>query len=121
MKLQLNPDRAQKRRKPQEIQSLQQPFNSEEFNFSKVKPEEILLQLKPLHFKKQTISAETLNGKTNNEIDDDEEENLLIINVSPLEFGHVLLTPFRSKCNPQKVSLDGLRLAIELALLTQSR
>jgi hypothetical protein len=110
--LQLNPDRAQKRRKPQEIASVNQPFSPDEFNFNKVKQEEVLLQLLP-----------KLKGS---EVSSNSEvhfigEHLLLINVSPLEFGHVLLTPFRNKCRPQTVSPDGLKLAIELVLLSHSR
>ena len=104
---QLNPDRAQKRRKPQEIASLKQPFNPDEFNFNKVKPEEIILQLRPWYCNQRDATAGN-------------DEHLLIINVSPLEYGHVLLTPFRNKNNPQKVSFGGLRLAVELALLSRS-
>ncbi|KAL5008850.1 hypothetical protein ScPMuIL_014431 [Solemya velum] len=42
---QLNVPRSQERRKPDEINSLQQPFQANKFNFTKIKPEEILFEL----------------------------------------------------------------------------
>lgn len=43
---QLNVNRAALRRKPVDITSINQPFNSEQFNFTKLKEGEILFQLK---------------------------------------------------------------------------
>lgn len=40
--------------------------------------------------------------------------------MSPLEYCHVLLTPFRNQCRPQKLTPEGLRLALELILLSNS-
>jgi len=48
------------------------------------------------------------------------KEHFLIINVSPLGAGHVLLTPFVRHNQPQIITLDGLRLALDLILLSRS-
>lgn len=42
---QLNTDRNVKRRIPQSISSLTQPFDREKFNFTKIPPEEILFDI----------------------------------------------------------------------------
>ncbi|RVE41181.1 hypothetical protein evm_014169 [Chilo suppressalis] len=44
--LQLNPDRCSKRRTPEKIESVCQPFNKNKFNFTKVSPEEIITSLR---------------------------------------------------------------------------
>lgn len=53
--------------------------------------------------------------------DTEDVEHLVLINVSPLEYCHVLLTPFRNRSRPQRLSREGLRLTLELCLLTTSR
>ncbi|ODM87911.1 GDP-D-glucose phosphorylase 1, partial [Orchesella cincta] len=98
---QLNPDRAEKRRKPQEIECVNQPFSPGQFNFNKIDSKEVLFRLQPWY-----------SG--------DSSEHLLLINVSPLEYGHVLLTPSRNKNYPQKLTSSGLRLSLELVLLNNS-
>lgn len=50
----------------------------------------------------------------------DSNENLVLINVSPMEYGHVLLTPFRNQNRPQRITREGLRLAMDLVLLSDS-
>lgn len=96
----LNPDRGSKRRPPEQIATLTQPFDPTRFHFNLVAPQEVLLQLRPWW-------------------DDQAHDHSLLINVSPLETGHVLLTPHRSQNRAQALSRDGLRLALELALLSR--
>ncbi|CAL8139082.1 unnamed protein product [Orchesella dallaii] len=103
---QLNPDRAEKRRKPQEIQSVNQPFCADHFNFNKIDSKEILARLQPWYSSPPSK--------------EDPSEHLLLINVSPLEYCHILLTPHRHKNQPQNLTTSGLRLALELILLNPS-
>jgi len=96
--LQLNSKRAEQRRKPQNIQAVNVSFNPNEFNFNNVQDKEILIKLK------WPQSSQS-------------DENLIIINVSPLEFGNSLLVPYRKDCVPQKITLEGLDLVIKTMLL----
>ncbi|XP_035224726.1 GDP-D-glucose phosphorylase 1-like isoform X4 [Stegodyphus dumicola] len=86
---QLNIKRAVERRKPQFVSDVIMPFDAEIFNFTKVKKNEILFQLNPLHRKKDQTS--------------NDEKSVLIINVSPLEYCHSLLVPGIENCYPQPV------------------
>ena len=56
--MQLNVKRATERRKPQEITIVKQTFDSKQFNFTKIKPEEVLFELE----KEDTDSV--CNGET---------------------------------------------------------
>lgn len=96
---QLNLKRATQRRKPQLIQSPNQPFDASVFNFTKVKPEEVLF----------LVCA-----------DDSKPEHFVIINVSPLEYCSSLLVPCLNKQLPQKLEATGLRIAVEMLLLSSS-
>ncbi|KFM76272.1 hypothetical protein X975_20518, partial [Stegodyphus mimosarum] len=101
---QLNIKRAVERRKPQFVSDVIMPFDAEIFNFTKVKKKEILFQLNPLDRK----NDQTLNN----------EKSVLIINVSPLEYCHSLLVPGIENCYPQVLTLNGLRLAIEMMMIS---
>jgi GDP-D-glucose phosphorylase len=133
---QLNPDRAEKRREPQIIESLHQPFNELEFNFRKVKPQEILLQLKPWWSSPEEACgrnkadcivpnpSESIKGplpSSHDELLSDESDHKVLINASPFEYGNVLLVPFIHSNHPQLITRQGLRLALELLLLSRSR
>ncbi|KAJ4444734.1 hypothetical protein ANN_06531 [Periplaneta americana] len=67
----------------------------------KVKEEEYLFEIK-------NTSAVNSSG------------HFLIINVSPLEYGHSLLVPSLHSCLPQIVTLESLQLLIEVLLLSNS-
>ena len=54
---QLNLLRAQARRKPQDIQSISQPFNPDEFNFTWIGKKEVIFNLK--HVKNETDNPPT--------------------------------------------------------------
>ena len=110
---QLNPDRATKRRKPQEMSSLNQPFSPTEFNFNKTKPDEILMTLKPVQ-----KSASPSNGVCHDH--DHDGEHIILINVSPLEYGHILLVPSLTSNQPQRITFSGLKLAVEMLMLSRS-
>jgi len=110
---QLNLKRAEQRRAPQDIRSVAQPFNADNFNFTKIKNEEILFTMSPTWKFKESV-----NG-------DSEEKNggrhLLIINVSPLEYCNSLLVPLVDSQLPQIATEAGIRLALESVLLSSSR
>lgn len=82
---------------PESITSMSQPFNSTGFNFTKLTQQEILFDIG--------------NGDAN---------DIIAINVSPLEQGHCLLLTDRFKCLPQIMTEYSLRKAIELCLLSNS-
>ena len=46
---------------------------------------------------------------------------MLVINVSPLEFGHVLLVPNTSASLPQRLDVNAVRLSLDLILLSSHR
>uniref|UniRef100_UPI00398F2AF2 GDP-D-glucose phosphorylase 1 n=1 Tax=Pristiophorus japonicus TaxID=55135 RepID=UPI00398F2AF2 len=93
---QLNPQRATERRRPQPILGLRQPFDPRGFHFGRIGAREILFALRP--------------GQ--------EEEALLVINVSPLEFGHVLLLPEPARGLPQVLSRASVLRGLELMFLS---
>ncbi|KAM8972825.1 GDP-D-glucose phosphorylase 1 [Pelodytes ibericus] len=134
---QLNIKRGVERRKPQDIQSIQERFNPSQFNFNKINPKEILYQMtrssvgiahtddgkcteqssvlpKSLDFKPGTTVQKTQTGGLayiNNNI-------LVVINVSPLEFGHVLFIPDPSLCLTQLLTCDLMLFGLESILLS---
>lgn len=76
---------------------MSQPFSSTDFNFTKLKQPEILFDIG--------------NGDGN---------DIVAINISPLEQCHSLLITERSKCLPQIMTKYSLRKAVELYLLSNS-
>ncbi|XP_078055934.1 GDP-D-glucose phosphorylase 1 [Mustelus asterias] len=95
---QLNPQRATERRRPQEIRSLRQPFEPAGFNFTRIPAREVLFRLRR-------------EGEA-------EASALLVINVSPLEWGHVLLLPEPARGLPQLLTRESLLRALELLFLS---
>ncbi|XP_072753958.1 GDP-D-glucose phosphorylase 1 isoform X2 [Anoplolepis gracilipes] len=93
----LNPERAQSRRTPESITSMQQSFNSIGFNFTKLTQQEILFDIG--------------NSNTN---------DVIAINDSPLEQSHCLVLTERLKCLPQIMTEYSLYKVIELCLLSNS-
>ncbi|XP_036590616.1 GDP-D-glucose phosphorylase 1 [Trichosurus vulpecula] len=100
---QLNVERGVQRRCPQNVQSVRQAFDPQQFNFNKIHPREILFRLcrgpgfpKAFQF---------------NEI-------LVIINVSPLEWGHVLFVPEPTQGLPQILMQDPLQFGVEAVMLS---
>ncbi|XP_071790467.1 GDP-D-glucose phosphorylase 1-like isoform X2 [Asterias amurensis] len=110
--VQLNIKRAVERRPAQNIVHVNQPFNPDLFNFTKVKTNEILLELQPQR-----------NGNDSTVINDTQRSNhnAIIINVSPLEQYHVLIVPRRFECLPQSLSEDAIHLALDTLLLSSQR
>ncbi len=98
------------------MSSLSQPFNSTEFNFNKAKAEEMLMTLRPVNASANFNQDTTSNGNTTSS----ETQHVILINVSPLEYGHVLLVPNFTKNQPQIITLDGLRISLEMLMLSRS-
>ncbi|XP_056138398.1 GDP-D-glucose phosphorylase 1 [Lampris incognitus] len=107
---QLNIQRGLQRRKPQEILSIRQQFNATQFNFNKINPREVIFEMakRPGHC---AASAE-------NERSCEPCRMLVLVNVSPLEFGHCLFVPEPSRCLPQILTRFAIRTGIESVLLS---
>ncbi|KAL4624296.1 GDP-D-glucose phosphorylase 1 [Arapaima gigas] len=93
---QLNVLRGTERRKPQDISSIRQQFDMKQFNFTKIHPDEIVLEM-----------SRDCAGRM-----------LVVINVSPLEFAHCLLIPEPALCLPQILIPPALQTGIEAVFLS---
>lgn len=102
---QLNVERATEKRKPQEILNIQQEFNAKQFNFNKVNPEEIIFEM-------------TKENGGNGKGQDQPGKMVVLINVSPLGFGHCLFVPDPSLCYPQVLTKFAIQTGIESVLLS---
>ncbi|KAK3866074.1 hypothetical protein Pcinc_028365 [Petrolisthes cinctipes] len=111
--IQMNSNRNVLRRTPQAIVDVQQPFDPNKFNFTKVKKEEHLLQL----LYKPDLTKKIEHG---------EERRLetgvgsVLINNAPICSSHSLLMPSLSQCLSQVMTGDGLSLALHVLLLSCS-
>ncbi|XP_034032711.1 GDP-D-glucose phosphorylase 1-like [Thalassophryne amazonica] len=109
---QLNVKRAQEKRKPQEILSVQQEFNDKLFNFNKINPEEIIFEaMKDAGWGPGALE----NGKLQQPC-----RMSVMVNVSPLEFGHCLLVPDLEHCLPQVLTAFAIQVGIESVLLSSN-
>ncbi|XP_047651061.1 GDP-D-glucose phosphorylase 1 [Phacochoerus africanus] len=99
---QLNVERGVQRRRPQNIRSVRQAFDPEQFNFNHIRPGEVLFRLHPA----------PIPGALQ------QEDILVVINVSPLEWGHVLLVPEPARGLPQRLLPGALRAGVEAVLLS---
>ncbi|NXE95783.1 GDPP1 phosphorylase, partial [Menura novaehollandiae] len=98
---QLNEQRSAERRPPQPVRSLRDPFDPGAFNFTRLRPTELLFRLR------RTGGP----GPPPDPL-------LVAINASPLERGHVLLLPEPARRLPQALTAPALRGALEAALLS---
>lgn len=101
---QLNVERGVQRRRPQNIRSVRQAFDPQEFNFNKIRPGEILFRL-------CRRDPDPPGGPQDVDV-------LMMINVSPLERGHVLLVPEPARGLPQRLLPCALRAGLEAVLLS---
>lgn len=76
---------------------MKQPFNNKQFNFTKIKSEEQIMNLGSI-----------------------DKDDIIAINVSPIEYCHSLLLPQRNKQLPQVITKYSLFKAIELFSLSSS-
>lgn len=107
---QLNEGRHLKKRPTEfRVDRVLQPFDAAKFNFTKVGQEEVLFQFEngggdDSYFLK---SAPTTVA--------DRAPNVVAINVSPIEYGHVLLIPRVLDRLPQRIDQESLLLALHMA------
>ncbi|XP_051134889.1 GDP-L-galactose phosphorylase 1 [Andrographis paniculata] len=106
---QLNEGRHLKKRPTEfRVDEVLQPFDESKFNFTKVGQEEVLFQFgandvaKTHFFPNALIKAET-------------SPNMVAINVSPIEYGHVLLIPRILEHLPQRIDRESFLLALHMA------
>ncbi|XP_064603164.1 GDP-D-glucose phosphorylase 1-like isoform X2 [Liolophura sinensis] len=120
--VELNEKRAKERRRPQPVKSVQEPFNPNVFNFNKIKPEEILFSIHK-HESQSDVNACSLgkDDKVDGKVTEKGERSLVVINVSPLGYGHVLLVPNVEACLPQVLTESAIKLALEAMLLSAHR
>ncbi|XP_014209959.1 GDP-D-glucose phosphorylase 1 [Copidosoma floridanum] len=93
----LNTQRATMRRTPEEIMSMEQPFDCNKFNFTKISQKEILF-----------------------DIGDGQGNDVIAVNISPILWSHSLLLTQRFNGLPQNVTLYSLQKAVEVILLSKS-
>ncbi|KAG9449520.1 hypothetical protein H6P81_009485 [Aristolochia fimbriata] len=107
---QLNEGRHLKKRPTEfRVDRVLQPFDQKKFNFTKVGQEEVLFMFQ-----------ESDDGETryypNAPAGSCESPNVVAINVSPIEYGHVLLIPRVLDCLPQRIDHDSFLLALQMAV-----
>lgn len=95
---QLNVNRSENRRKPEEITSMSQPFNPERFHFNKISNEEILF-----------------------DIECGDGNNVIAINISPIERYHCLFIPQRLQNLPQIATKKSVQNILELIMMSNSK
>ncbi|XP_074957000.1 GDP-D-glucose phosphorylase 1 [Phalacrocorax aristotelis] len=102
---QLNVQRGTERRPPQAVRSLRQPFDPRAFNFTRLRPGEVLLRLRRAGGAGPAAPAAR-------------DPLLVAINASPLVRGHVLLLAEPARRLPQALTAPLLRAGLEAALLS---
>ncbi|XP_042209345.1 GDP-D-glucose phosphorylase 1-like isoform X1 [Homarus americanus] len=112
---QMNANRKTMRRKPQNMLHILQPFDPEKFNFTKIKPEEILANLCYEHISPQRPESGEKVGRDTRNL-----EASLIINNAPICCSHSLVVPFLAHCQPQVLEHKGLLMALHTLLLSQT-
>ncbi|XP_008795238.1 GDP-L-galactose phosphorylase 1-like [Phoenix dactylifera] len=106
---QLNEGRHLKKRPTEfRIDRVLQPFDPAKFNFTKVGQEEVLFRFEAgggnkAHF----FESAPVDGATS--------PTVVAINVSPIEYGHVLLIPRLLDCLPQRIDAESFLLAFHMA------
>ncbi|ONK80018.1 uncharacterized protein A4U43_C01F12900 [Asparagus officinalis] len=106
---QLNEGRHLKKRPTEfRVDRVLQPFDPQKFNFTKVGQEEVL-------FRFEAGGGRRSHYFDSAPIKESDPPNVVAINVSPIEYGHVLLIPRVLECLPQRIDPDSLLLALHMA------
>lgn len=105
---QLNEGRASKKRATEfRVDKVVQPFDGSKFNFQKAAMKEVLFQ-----FTAGAVSHTHYHSKAACT----PSPNLVLINVSPIEYGHILLVPRVNDCIPQVVDQTSLLFALQCSM-----
>lgn len=109
---QLNQGRHLKKRPTEfRVDQVLQPFDDNKFNFTKVGQEEVLFRFEQGKSNRSSFySSSPVNADSN-------APNIVAINVSPIEYGHVLLIPRVLDCLPQRIDHESFLLALHMAKL----
>ncbi|CAK7324900.1 unnamed protein product [Dovyalis caffra] len=108
---QLNEGRHLKKRPTEfRVDMVLQDFDETKFNFTKVGQEEVLFRFEQSNDQKSHFfpSAPPITA-------DSKTSSVVAINVSPIEYGHVLLIPQVLNCLPQRIDHESFLLALHLA------
>ncbi|KAI3976992.1 hypothetical protein MKX01_008850 [Papaver californicum] len=107
---QLNEGRHLKKRPTEfRVDRVLQPFDGNKFNFTKVGQEEVLLRFeKSFDEKTHYVASSAVDS-------DSISPSVVAINVSPIEYGHVLLIPRVLECLPQRIDHESFLLALHMA------
>eukprot|EP00270_Netrium_digitus_P021639 TRINITY_DN9371_c0_g1_i1.p1 TRINITY_DN9371_c0_g1~~TRINITY_DN9371_c0_g1_i1.p1 ORF type:complete len:483 (+),score=143.75 TRINITY_DN9371_c0_g1_i1:521-1969(+) len=112
---QLNVGRHSKKRPTEfRVDKVLQEFDSCKFNFTKASQQEALFQFAP--YVGTTASSVESRYLPSSKALQGENLNVILINVSPIEYGHVLLVPCLLECIPQQLSESALLLAVRMAV-----
>ncbi|XVE80434.1 hypothetical protein DITRI_Ditri14bG0139200 [Diplodiscus trichospermus] len=107
---QLNEGRHLKKRPTEfRVDKVLQPFDVNKFNFTKVGQEEVLFQF-------EASEDGEVQFFPNAPIDVENSPSVVAINVSPIEYGHVLLIPRILECLPQRIDRRSFLLALYMAV-----
>ncbi|XP_068664405.1 GDP-L-galactose phosphorylase 2-like isoform X2 [Aristolochia californica] len=106
---QLNEGRHLKKRPTEfKVDRVLQPFDGHKFNFTKVGQEEVL-------FRFEESKDSEAQFFTSARINSTDSPSVVAINVSPIEYGHVLLIPQVLECLPQRIDRESFLLALYMA------
>ncbi|KAB2096073.1 hypothetical protein ERO13_A01G083300v2 [Gossypium hirsutum] len=106
---QLNEGRHLKKRPTEfRVDKVLQPFDGNKFNFTKVGQEEVLFQF-------EASEDGEVQFYPSAPIDAENSPSVVAINVSPIEYGHVLLIPRILECLPQRIDRESFLLALYMA------
>ncbi|KAL4566780.1 hypothetical protein LXL04_030905 [Taraxacum kok-saghyz] len=107
---QLNEGRHLKKRPTEfRVDKVLQPFDGSKFNFTKVGQEEVLFQF-------ESSEDDEVKFYPNAPINVERSPSVVAINVSPIEYGHVLLIPRILECLPQRIDHKSFLLALHMAI-----
>ncbi|KAK1275489.1 GDP-L-galactose phosphorylase 1 [Acorus gramineus] len=108
---QLNEGRHLKKRPTEfRVDRVLQPFDGNKFNFTKVGQEEALFR-----FEENPEGVTKYFSKAPADFSVNDSSNVVVINVSPIEYGHVLLIPRVLECLPQRIDEESFLLALHMA------
>ncbi|KAL8162530.1 hypothetical protein V2J09_014019 [Rumex salicifolius] len=107
---QLNEGRHLKKRPTEfRVDKVLQPFDGNKFNFTKVGQEEVLFQF-------ESSNNDDVQFIPDARIDVANSPSVVAINVSPIEYGHVLLIPKILDCFPQRIDRESFLVALHMAI-----